>query len=173
MTHTINIQRQSGVVLILALTLLLVLTVVAVASMNTSGLEQKMTTNMRDRQIALQAAEAALREGERFVEDNTLLEASFNSTCTNGQCLCPFDDCVDYWTDTTVNVWSTAGRHKVYSGDQLGSAPALYIIEFMGHQCTPLPCSSTPANPAMYRVTALGFGQTGSRVMLQSTYLKD
>lgn len=172
MTQTINIQQQRGVVLILALTLLLVLTVVAVASMNTSGLEQKMTTNMRDRQIALQAAEAALREGERFVEDNNLAQANFNNNCTNGQCQCA-TGCIDYWTDTTVNVWATAGRHKVYTGNQLGNQPALYIIEFMGNQCTPLPCTPSTSDPAMYRVTALGYGQTGARVMLQSTYLKE
>ena len=63
--------KQYGVVLIISLVLLFTLTLIAVSSMGTSRLEQQMTANMRDRQIAFQAAETALRDGERFVQNAT------------------------------------------------------------------------------------------------------
>lgn len=178
--YTRTPRSQQGVVLIVALIMLLTMTVVSVSSMGTTTLEQKMTANLRDRQVAFQAAEAALRDGERFVEANNLQESDFDATCTGGsggQCLCTKttpSPCPEYWTDTTLDVWNTSGRHKGYTNTQLGDAPAKYIVEFRGHICSgSVPCTANPSDPQMFRVTAIGYGQTtGARVMLQSTYLK-
>lgn len=172
--------KQSGAVLIVALVLLLTMTVLSVGSMSTATLEQKMTTNMRDRNIAFQAAEAALREGERFAQNNLLQQSDFNATCTGGsggQCLCTKttpSPCPEYWSDSAINVWSNSGRHKVYGGTLIGAQAAKYIVEFRGNICTgALPCTPTAADPQVFRVTAVGYGQTtGARVMLQSTYMK-
>ncbi len=173
---------QRGVALIVSLVLLFTLTLIAVSSMSTSRLEQKMTANMRDRQVAFQSAEAALREGENYVQNNTLAAANFDSSCTNGQCLCtstmlPSGCTTEYWTDTTLAVWDTNGKHKLYSGTLIGSQPAKYIIEYMGQSCSAATIAASgscqPTDPFMYRVTAIGYGQTANaRVMLQSTYLK-
>jgi len=180
-TFSSSFGKQRGVVLVIALVLLFTLTLIAVSSMGTSRLEQKMTANMRDRQVAFQAAEAALREGERFVQDNALIEANFDAACTGGQCLCTstmVGGCtIEYWTDTGLNVWSTA-KHKTYSGTLIGAQPALFIVEFLGQTCDPVTFAATPGclatDPFMYRITALGFGQTAdARVTLQSTYMKN
>lgn len=178
--YPITPRKQKGVVLIVALVLMLTMTVVSVSSMSTSNLEQKMSANVRDRQVAFQAAEAALREGERFVEANVLQESDFNATCTGGsggQCLCTKttpSPCPEYWTDSTLDIWNTSARHKSYTNTQLGDAPAKYIVEFRGHICSgSVPCTATVSDPQMFRITAIGYGQTtGARVMLQSTYLK-
>lgn len=58
------IKNQSGVVLIVGLVLLLILTVIGLASIRGSDLQERMAGNMRDRNVAFQSAEAALREGE-------------------------------------------------------------------------------------------------------------
>lgn len=176
----ITVRQQHGVVLVVALVLLLTLTVIAVGSMGTSNLEQKMSANMRDRQVAFQAAEAALREGERHVQNNNLPESSFTNACTNGLCLCTrtmIPACGEYWTDTTLDVWNTSGKHRTYAGTQLGAQPARYIIEYRGQLCGDgsISCTThTASDPIMYRITAIGYGQsTAARVMLQSTYLKE
>ena len=57
-------QRQGGIALVMALILLLVLTMISVASVQSTSLEEKMSANERDRQLALQSAEAGLRLGE-------------------------------------------------------------------------------------------------------------
>lgn len=54
--------HQSGAVLIISLIMLLLLTLIGTTAMQTSSLEEKMAGNMRDRDIAFQAAESALRD---------------------------------------------------------------------------------------------------------------
>lgn len=62
--QTIVIRQQAGVVLVVGLVLLLILTVIGLASIRGSDLQERMAGNMRDRNMAFQASEAALREGE-------------------------------------------------------------------------------------------------------------
>lgn len=57
-------QSQQGVVLVVSLLMLLVLTLVGVTAMQLSTRQEKMAGNTRDLDVALQAAEAALRFGE-------------------------------------------------------------------------------------------------------------
>ena len=60
--NKIGSNKQQGTVLVLSLIILSVLTLVAVTGMKTSITEEKMTGNLRDRELAYQAAEAALRQ---------------------------------------------------------------------------------------------------------------
>lgn len=64
--------QQCGATLIVALILLLVLTVIGVAGMQDTTMQEKMVGNMRDRNLAFQAAEGALRGGERYLQSATL-----------------------------------------------------------------------------------------------------
>lgn len=59
-----TIQRQRGAVLIVGLIMLLLLTMIGLASIRGSDLQERMAGNMRDRNLAFQSAEAVLREGE-------------------------------------------------------------------------------------------------------------
>jgi type IV pilus assembly protein PilX len=58
---------QSGAVLIISLIMLLLLTLIGASSMQTSSLEEKMAGNLRDRNLAFQAAESALRDAEQDI----------------------------------------------------------------------------------------------------------
>lgn len=60
--------RQAGAVLITTMIFLVVLTVLGVTSARVSGLEERMSGNMRDRMVAMQAAEMALRDAERDLQ---------------------------------------------------------------------------------------------------------
>lgn len=77
-------SRQSGAVLIIGLILLVVLTLLGVQGMRTNVAQERMAFNMRERNLAFQAAEAALRAGERqnpnagFVNDAVPLPDSLN-----------------------------------------------------------------------------------------------
>lgn len=174
-----GMHKQQGMVLIVALIMLMAMTLIGVSSMTTSSLEERMAANTRDRHIAFQAAEATLREGERHVQGNSMNPATFTTACTNGLCDCdPLNftsgPCPEYWTDTSLNVWNT-GNYRTYTNAFSGTNQAgRYIIEFVGNVCpTDSSCTPTPADPQMFRVTAIGYGQTpNSKVMLQSTYKK-
>ncbi len=169
-------KRQSGAALIFGLIMLLIMTLIGVTSMGTSNLEEKMAGNTRDRVVAFQAAESALREAERVAQNNSA-SLSFDTNCTGGLCDCSSTTviCPEYWTDSTLDVWNTAARHTNYvSTINLVTSKSKYIIEYLGQRVVPLDpvCNTCPKD--YYRITTLGFGMSpGSRVMLQTTYRID
>ena len=57
--------REKGVVLVVALIFLLMLSLIGVRAMQGTTIQEKMSGNLRDQYSAFNAAEAALREGER------------------------------------------------------------------------------------------------------------
>ena len=64
--------RQRGALLIVALVMVLLIAIVGMAAIRGTGLQEAMSGNMRDRNIAFQAAESALRSGEVLVMAGTL-----------------------------------------------------------------------------------------------------
>lgn len=77
--------RQRGNTLLVVLVLLLVMTLLALASLRIGNLEERMTANLFDRGLAFQATEAALREGEALARSSSTPPAA-GSDCANGLC---------------------------------------------------------------------------------------
>ena len=71
-----NINRaaraQQGAVLVVALIMLLLLTIIGISSMRSTTLQERMAGNLRDESHALQAAEAAMRQGEAVVKGQSV-----------------------------------------------------------------------------------------------------
>ena len=181
MHHHCHIKAQKGVVLIMSMVILFAMTLIGISSMNTTSLEERIASNNRDRQIAFQAAEAALRQGERDTKnptDTAFTTANYLTDCPDGLCDCGDISvgCVTYWVDDVPTksdvAWNISSTHRTYSTLLNGvTTPAKYILEFMGYVC-PTSASCTPAagDPKIFRVTALATGRTNSsKVMLQST----
>jgi type IV pilus assembly protein PilX len=63
------LNRQAGAVLLVSLVMLLLLTLIGLAGMRLASLEERIAGNQRDREVAFQAAEAALRAGELAARD--------------------------------------------------------------------------------------------------------
>lgn len=76
---------QRGNTLLTVLVLLLVMTLLALASLRIGNLEERMTANLFDRGLAFQATEAALREGERRAVALTAVPVA-GSACAAGVC---------------------------------------------------------------------------------------
>lgn len=138
------LARQRGVVLIVALVVLLVLSMLGVSSMQGTVMEERMAGNMYDRNIAFQAAEAALRAGETDASAgvNIAYDVSASSTAV------PPDIEYDNWPNNAVG----------YSGGfgGLDQAPE-YIIE----RQVPLPPleADQPMRDPLVVVTARGTGR--------------
>lgn len=66
-----NRQTQKGSVLLVAIMVLIVLTLLTFSSSKSVILQEKMTASSRDAILALEAAEAALREAELSIKDKT------------------------------------------------------------------------------------------------------
>lgn len=63
-------RYQRGVVLPIVMILMVILGVLAVSGMDDTAMQERMAGNMRDREIAFQAAESALRAGEEWLQSN-------------------------------------------------------------------------------------------------------
>jgi type IV pilus assembly protein PilX len=89
-------KRQQGAALIIGLIILVVLTLIGVQAMRSSIVQERMAGNMRERNVAFQAAEAALRVGEAsgpFLTTNAALAdpATWDGSGSTGS-IPSFDD---------------------------------------------------------------------------------
>ena len=160
-------SRQQGVVLATGLIFLVMMTLLGVTAMQTTLLEEKMAGNLRDEMLAFQAAEAALREGETFLQQITLPEFDGSNGLFHYASF-PAPDPI------TWSGWSTSGRTMTATMSGVASQPR-YIIE----QLITVPAekggsvqqSATTITSNMYRVIARGVGGSESAVIiLQSDY---
>lgn len=115
---------QTGATLVVSLIFLLVITVLAVASMRTTIFQERMAGNMRDRNLAFQAAESGIREAELFIDG---LSSLGNFDGSNG--LYGLTDTEPDFAGTTL--WSD-GVSYVTAAENYGSyeAPRYYIKHF-------------------------------------------
>ncbi|MCV6610880.1 MAG: PilX N-terminal domain-containing pilus assembly protein [Amphritea sp.] len=160
-----NSSRQQGAVLIVSLIILIVMTVIGLAGMEITSLEEKMAGNIRDRNIAFQAAESALISGEDYLESQVLLP-SF--TGSNGL----YQRDADLWE--SIN-WSDASKVVAVSTAGFGNLAergAYYIEDVQAAASSDSLELGVPSdNRRFYRVTARAVGQTESaEVILQTVY---
>jgi len=167
-TKRINIKQQSGAALIVSLILLIVLTVLSIAAMQGTTMQERMAGNYRDTNQAFQAAEAALRAGES--ELLAAVVGPFNASGGPGGMYTPADESGSTfrWTDPNT-VWEPVTNNAAFGGSQ----PPEYIIEEMAPYQIPggsLASDEPLPDSRYYRVTARGYGAAGSMVVLQSSY---
>jgi type IV pilus assembly protein PilX len=162
--------RQRGAVLVVSLIILLLLTIVGITAMHTTTMEEKMAGNTRDRDLAFQSAEAALRDGEAYIEGLTATSGFGSTTGLYSET----DDAPD-WTSSTS--WDNS-HSKPYSGTIAGvdSQPRYYIkiLAVVARTRTSKVLPPTVGGTVtIFRITARGVGSSpNSEVVLQSRYGK-
>ena len=160
--------RQDGMVLITGLIFMVVLTLIVVASMRTTLLEERMAGNARDTDLAFQAAEAALRAGEEVLNSASLEE--FTST---SPAYLSVDTRMDtYWRDT--HDWSADAEAVTGTITGVSAAPRFVIEELSAIAAAGNESLKGPApwpDSSIFKVTARGVGGNPNTVVfLQSTY---
>jgi type IV pilus assembly protein PilX len=168
----LRMRREQGAALFVSLIILLLMTMIGVTAMQTTTLQERMAGSTRDLNLAFQAAEAALREAEDFLDAASLPD--FNGT--NG--LYRFDP-VASDPSTSVPVWKKSdwswSNAREYQGtlSDLHAKPR-YVIEELpaAHGMGESIAADEPLlDSGMYRVTARAVGGSGSSAaILQSTY---
>ena len=163
-----NKQKQQGAALVTGLIFMVVLTLLVVAGMRTTILEEKMAGNARDVDIAFQAAEAALREAELSLF-NPLVPLTFAATGSHLKIITPSRP-VDFWL--SLYNWASGAP---YTGAPLAGAATQpsYVVEQ-----TPQVRESGSSRKAgaftdsrIYKITARGIGgSANTQVFLQSVY---
>jgi len=162
-------HNQSGVVLVISLIILLLLTIIGLTAMQTTALEEKMAGNLRDKNLAFQAAESALRVAEDKLKPPNILP-TFSQTCAGGFCSeTPTISLADtailkdsFWIKNQApNSW-VATSTVMNLGNNINSP--LYFIQRLGVVC-PLPCST----PQYFKITVRATGgRTNTVVILQA-----
>ena len=123
-------RHQKGIALAVALILLVVVTLIGLAAIRSTTLQQKMTANFYDRQIAFQSAEAALNAAATALQNNSAVIAR---DCGQTSVTCyanPFvDPNLPSGSIQTVPVGSNSGQFT--PGTNATGQPQ-YVIENMG-----------------------------------------
>ena len=182
---------QRGVSLIVILLMMVVLGFLALSGMSTGIVQERMAGNARDQNVALQAAEAGLRDAEADIESNIDANSGFDDPCNAGLCLPPSMVAVGAvstprWQGLN---WSTQARgygSRTATAALLGpgnvalSSQPRYIIEMLpsiptadgSSACTG--CTTVAVERARaYRITVRATGVRDTTVvMLQSIYVK-
>jgi type IV pilus assembly protein PilX len=161
-------RRQSGIALVVALILLVVMTLLGLGAMRSVTLEEKMAANTFDRSVSFQAAEAALREAESLLDIPSPPTPAAGSACSGGMCGAPAVTGTPRWLDSAFTGWQSATA--VASGPI--SVTPEYFIEYLGDS---FPCQPNDLTGAVdckrYRVTVRSnAGTDRAAVMLQSIY---
>lgn len=168
-------RSQRGTVLVVSLLLLLVLTILGVSSMQSTSLEESMAYATRDRNVALQSAEAALRAGETFIETITSPSALTGSNGLYRRA----DTEPDYTTAAAWDTTLTPLNHVAITAPT-GSTNAQYFIKETGvitgtqgaMNMNGYGDNRGSGDVTTLRVTARGTGGTanGAEVILRSNY---
>ncbi len=122
MIHELQRKQQKGAVLVISLIFLLVLTVVGVAAMQNTSLEEKMAGNVKDRNLAFQNAESAVREAEAFIDTVITLAVFDGSDGLYGE----GDAEPDFLSST---MWASSGSNVQSSADYGAYAAPRYFIK--------------------------------------------
>ena len=104
-------NQQTGAVLIIGLIMLTVMTLLAVSSMQSSGLQSLMSTNMQDKMTAFEAAESALRAAETFLENGGAANlGAYDSDGSDGLLANLYDEVWDEinWATESIAVGTSA-----------------------------------------------------------------
>lgn len=170
--------RQRGVVLIISLIMLLIMTLIGLASMQSTTLEEKMAGNYRDLNIAFQAAESTLRDGETWISQLATEPLLAVNGCTTG---------CDVWDINTL--LPTTSSSSYVDGDLWGNALAKtttktipgvahspeYFIEFQQYKRDRLNLGQQGDDSVRiyYGVVAQGVGgRDTTSTVLQSSYAR-
>ncbi len=178
-------KNQKGAVLAISLIILLLMTIIGVSAMRSTTLQEKMAGNLRDYNVAFQAAEAALRDAEKYLFATSTLP-DFTSACLNGFCSPAAASGTPRWqmkNASNVSYWNDTAKIRSYGTDtsatnlpQVSNQPRYMLEEIV---VSPLDVGSSDPPTTRYRITAQGYGAAATtesdgtttphaRIMLQT-----
>ncbi len=172
--YHINI-KQSGAILVVSLVMLLVLMILGVSSMGTVILEEKMVGNMRDQDLAFQAAEASIREAETWIQALNILPID----CVAAPCSVWKKNTLTDLEKNSLSWWKDSMNSREFGTSGIKDLETVatdprYIIEHQAYVRDSLTVGHSPGTGRdYYRITSYGVGANASAVkVLQSTSAK-
>jgi type IV pilus assembly protein PilX len=161
-------SRERGAALIVALLFLVILAMLGVSSMTSTTLEERMSGNARDQNIAMQAAEAALRDAEKDLTAGAagrIAVANFVATCA--QALCTEGAPLANLDDVTKSAF-----YGQFSGElalQGSVQQPRYMLELLTALPPQVPAPPPGQSVRNFRVTAKGYGRNANTIVILQT----
>lgn len=167
--------RQHGLALAVVLILLLIMTLLGLASMRGTLLQERMGASIKDRSLAFQATEAALRQGELDARALPNPPAVIECRPALAPTPCPPIPAAGAWaaakTVTTLKLGTAA--------DEVNTAQPQYLVELLADDVVdpagcPTAIDANAVNCSVtwrhYRITARSQQADRATVMLQSIF---
>ena len=190
------LSRQRGAALFVTLCIVMMLMMMGMSAVRGALNAERSSRGDRDRQIALQSAEAALEDAERDIEGGSnpgspravmfaagssegFVQGCGASGVNAGLCLRMPEPAAPAWQTTalaggdgrSVPFGQFTGASMPSGGAALPARPPRYVIELMPYAAAGHDAGTRTGN--FYRITAIGFGASDTTVVvLQSYYLK-
>ena len=176
--HPSDRARQRGAILVTSLLLLLILTVLGIAMMKMTNMQDRMAGNTRDVNLAFQGAEAAVRTGEEEIRlliapaGGPQLEATAAcAICDTG--VLPVDIDAPGRFNWTANATPAPG---IKTPGKLDDDPQ-YKVEHTQFVANGMDCGTTDANcnagRDVFTVTGRSTGASGrANTVVQTTYAR-
>lgn len=179
-------RPQRGSALIMGLIMLLVITMIGLTAMQTTTQQERMAGNMRDRNIAFQAAETALRRGEEMLLGRCIQDGDFvgeGAFDVDGN-----DDDERAFISTAATASKAEWEGSSYLFDTFGDACAAgkhvklaesadaprYFVERQPPMSGPSLEAGVAKTIQVFKVTSRGVGGSEAAVaVLQSSFKRD
>ncbi len=162
---------ECGAVLIVSLFLLVVLTLLGITVMQGTTMETRMASNREDQTIAFEAAEAALRQGEKVIQAMSKPPTAVGATCPS--------NCVVWKQGTLFQRYASYVDSTIWADPRISTAnvplagvaaPPTYAIELIQvDRSGGSFVVGTAGRMYYFQVTARGTGRdSDTHVVLQS-----
>lgn len=164
-------DKQSGSVLVISLIVLMMIAVLALSSLRGATSQEKMVINSDSRNIAIQMAEAALRDAELALKLSSNAISIAHATVGQVSGVTCLINKVSGYDFTSSSVWENNGPCSYSGGKENSVKASQYFVEFF--HAAPVVDLSDPLRlrTCFYRITARGYGvRESNSVTLQSTY---
>lgn len=166
-------NNQRGAALLTGLIFMVILTLLGITAARMAGLEERMSGNLRDRAIAMQAAELTLRHAEQdILTTGRVTPQNFQDTCPNGLCYNGRSGDLNGTNWNTTPVWTLVSMTAAPSVEygQILNPPAVtingvaamprYLIEAI-----PKRRPGEPDEEIYYRITVRALGANPNTVV--------
>ena len=172
-------QKQRGATMILALVMLLIISLLAFSTRESSTLQAKMATAYQQKVLARYAAEAGLKAAENFLRQNinsTAQLGRFSGTNTGlyagypypGEIELPAPSSRDFDDLNNALDWGAINSIEVTNFQGQGAANPRYIIEYSGRNKGASnkvvldyndPNLGADSTPHVFTITAIGYAR--------------
>lgn len=162
-------ESHRGGALIMAMIILVLLTIISLAGMNTSNLELKMSSNLQQQTVSFQHSENARSSAERLIRTSfaSWMDPSGNGIATTLPTTPGFYNVLAGTAAPNV----TSRAFWLATSNSMVCADSRCTIEYLGRQPVVLDDRITNADEYVFRITAYGKTLDGTDSIVQAIFL--